>query len=261
MNGGGATHYLGAASDKADRALVVEIVGISGCGKSTLVEGVVKELASMGYKSLQTRDAEQAELSYSQKVHGLIGGIWDTFRLSRFFIAWGTDGFTGPRRLLAGLRHGIRLRSLDGTTASHIFLFVEPGWPMQLIGQCMQTGDTLSKVTAKLFLQNSTRADLLIVLDAQPQVSIDRMAGRKRGFPKSMRSWNEKRLNDALACGRKSCGSLATAARELGIETLELDVSMLSASDAADAVVRFLLQRFANAPPTGASVEIVNSES
>jgi hypothetical protein len=79
------------------------------------------------------------------------------------------------------------------------------------------------------------------------------MRGRRRGAPRLMRGFSEGELTETIRRGARASHILADAARSLGTETYEVDVSSLDANEVSARVhnllVPAILARFNMPPP------------
>ena len=116
---------------------------------------------------------------------------------------------------------------------------------MELLSHYLYSKRPLTDVDARRFLSAAPPIDYLVILTAEPQISISRMKGRHRGIPTGLRRLNANELQECLERGNGTSAVLDYAGRTMGIKTLKLDVSKLEADEVAQNVVKFIMERLA----------------
>jgi hypothetical protein len=221
----------------------VEIIGVSGAGKTTLARLLTTALRANGHFTVQTRCLDQIAITTSSRLQGTSRAFLDLVTLGPRL--WqGQPDFRRLRRLRRGFHKAISQRMLQSASNGWVII-IEPGWTMQLVGLAMQLERIPTEADILAFLRTST-PDVLVVLDAAPQVAINRMSGRNRGLPKhqglpkQLRNLDCARLTSRLSCGRETCRRIGQCATICGIQTLTVDVSHVDAAAVAANVANLL---------------------
>lgn len=237
---------LSQAQPSKSQPAVLEITGLSGAGKTTLAEGLPSILAQSGCRAFHSKTAPLARYSMVEKIAAALFAIGDIVRLSRFFFK--PLLFSGPqfnvislRRLLKTFRHAFSRRAFMLERSNDALVVQEPGWPAVLLSQYLYAPEPLAFESALKFLRTAPRMDYLVTLIAEPTVSIERMGGRGRGIPSGLRRLSDVELRASLGRANATSLVLDQAARRLGIATLMLDVSAMSAEEVASSVAEFVL--------------------
>jgi len=231
-------------------SVIVEIVGLSGAGKTTLAEQLPDFFAKSNAHAIHSKTQPAAGFSLRVKAAGALLAIKDVVRLSPYFLRPFIDGdqrlgLSGFRRLLKSFRHAMPRRVLPLALPCNTVIVQEPGWPMELLSHYLYSRRPLTDADARRFLNAAPPIDYLIILTAEPQISVARMKGRPRGIPKGLRHLNADELHEWLERGNITSAVLDYAGRAVGIKTLKLDVSKLEANEVAQHVTKFIVERLA----------------
>lgn len=232
-------------------SVIVEIVGLSGAGKTTLAELLPDFLAKSNAHAIHSKTQPAAGFSLRVKVAGALLAIKDVVRLSPFFLLPLINGdprlgLSGFRRLIKSFRHAMPRRVLPLALPCNTVIVQEPGWPMELLSHYLYSKRPLTDADARRFLNAAPPIDYLVILTAEPQISVARMKGRQRGVPKGLRHLNADELQECLERGNGASAALDRAGRAMGINTVKLDVSNLEANEVAQHVLKFIMERLAN---------------
>ena len=238
-------------SQLSNTPVIVEILGPSGVGKTTLAEHLPDFFAKSNARAVHSKTRSIAGFSLSVKAAGALLAIKDVVRLSPFFLrplTYGDTrlGLSGFRRLLKSFRHALPRRVLSIALPCNTVIVQEPGWPMELLSHYLYSKRPLTEAAALRFLDAAPSINYLIILTAEPQISIARMKGRQRGIPKGLRHLNADELQECLQRGNATSAVLDRSGRTMGIKTLKLDVSKLEADEVAHHVSKFIIERLAS---------------
>jgi len=226
--------------------IIIEILGVSGAGKSTLAAHLKERLSTAGIRTVLSRDAARQKVGLPARLAGTALTAMDSLRLAKHFFRSGDSKryvlVAGtPRRLARAARHGRFRRILARGMNPETVIVQEPGWPMQLLGHYQRSQQQLRELEARKFLAFAPRADTVIVLASSPEVALGRLLERRRGVPRLMRGLSEPELAEAIIRGTKASRVIANAARSLGIETYEINVTSLDADEVAERVNSLVL--------------------
>jgi hypothetical protein len=226
--------------------IIVEVLGVSGAGKSTLARRLKESLSAKGFQVVLSRHGVQQNIRLIDRLQGSATAVIDIVRLAKYFFRSADSTryvlVTGTLlRLARAAKHARHRRILARGLPQKTVILQEPGWPMQLLGHHQFSRQPLKEREACEFLTSAPHADILVVLENSAAVSLSRLRGRRRGAPRLMRGLSEPELAEAIRRGARASHILADAARSLGIETYQIDVSCLDENEASARVYRLVV--------------------
>lgn len=204
---------------------VIEIVGVSGVGKSTLGLLLIQRFGDLSRKDNQ---ASPSDGQFWQSISEAIRATWLIMRWHGINKATLDKSFKGvrasTRQYLARVKNGgVAIR--------------EPGWLSQIVALATHQRKPPTEAFIDAMMDAVQRPDVLVVLDLPEEKSLERIASRPRGLPKTLRALPEPALRDALMAGRMATGLIYDAAKRRGFHVLHFSTLDNSAQDIADIVV------------------------
>jgi len=183
----------------------VEIIGPPGCGKTTLAKRLMVDLSSQNIATSLNKRIKKPRVADILSLRGLTFFlsalkvfrvvVYLNYRKNRFnYRYW--------KVVIRGWLKVVLIKFYQLHQGQNTIRISEPGYLMLLLGGCMYRDKAVENKKLSKMIKKICDIDVLIVVEIEERLSLDRMNNRERGEPIRMKGEGLERKLDIIRSSR-----------------------------------------------------------